>query len=193
MDDNSDLPATRPTLSEDRGHPNHWYNRSVDLHASAGALWHAMGPQDATIASELGYASGFRLGVACSPVYHMLCGLSLELIMKAVLAQKGFTPAQFRGHSFKKLHQLLQIPMNSDRIKLMAFYEASLLWAGRYPTPLDPTDEKLSDYYSLVDDVLTKPVDMGETSVLKFKTSSGAAHWEKYTGLWNEYSKLFMH
>lgn len=53
--------ASRPTLVEDRSHPNHWRNRAADLKASAGALWHAMGAQDAAIAEELGYAPGYRM------------------------------------------------------------------------------------------------------------------------------------
>lgn len=183
--------ASRPTLAEDRSHPNHWHNRAADLHASAGALWHAMGSQDVAIASELGYAPGFRMGVACWPVYHMLCGLSLELIMKAVLAQRGLSPAQFKGHSFKKLHQLLDCPMDATRTRLMAFYEASLLWAGRYPTPLDATDDKLLGYYALANEILTKPIQMGEPGVLNFKISSGATDWNQYTDLWREYSDLF--
>lgn len=48
--------ASRPTLTKDRGHPNHWRNRAADLRASAGALWHAMDSQDATMAAELRYA-----------------------------------------------------------------------------------------------------------------------------------------
>ena len=150
-----------------------------------------MGSQDVAIASELGYAPGFRMGVACWPVYHMLCGLSLELIMKAVLAQRGLSPAQFKGHSFKKLHQLLDCPMDATRTRLMAFYEASLLWAGRYPTPLDATDDKLLGYYALANEILTKPIQMGEPGVLNLKISSGATDWNQYTDLWREYSDLF--
>jgi len=37
---------SRPSLTEDQSHPNHWRNRPADLKASAGALWHAMGSQD---------------------------------------------------------------------------------------------------------------------------------------------------
>ncbi|MBV7527266.1 hypothetical protein KW834_22915 [Pseudomonas sp. PDM29] len=111
--------------------------------------------------------------------------------MKAVLAQRGMTPAQFKGHSFRKLHQLLDRHMDAARANLMAFYEASLLWVGRYPTPLDATDDKLLSCYEFANDILTKPIQVGGPSVLKFRVSSGATDLEKYTKLWHEHSDLF--
>ena len=183
--------ASRPTLVEDRSHPNHWRNRAADLKASAGALWHSMGAQDAAIAAELGYAPGYRMSVACWPVYHMLCGLSLELIMKAVLAQRGLAPDEFKGHKFANLHRLLDLPLNKENAKLMAFYQDALVWAGRYPTPLDATDEKLMSHYELASDILTKPIEMGQPGLLKFKVSSGATDWEQFTALWGSYAALF--
>lgn len=184
--------ADRPTLTEDRNHPNHWRNRASDLKASAGALWHAMGSQDSTIASELGYAPDYSMGIACWPVYHMLCGLSLELIMKAILAQRGLSPIEFKGHKFENLHRLLGMPLKKDRLKLLAFYEASLVWAARYPTPLDANDEKLLSYYKLASDVLTKPTRGGPPGVLKLKISSGVTDWAHFVKLWDGYAAFFL-
>lgn len=78
----------RESLTEMKNHPNHWFNRSSDLHASAGAVWHSMGAKSKEIAQELGLSSGFDMGLACYHVYHMLCGLALEVMMKAVLMHR---------------------------------------------------------------------------------------------------------
>ena len=143
MEENyDDWLANRPSLTEDRGHPNHWQNRAADLKASAGALWHAMGSQDAAIANELGYTPGYRMGVACWPVYHMLCGLSFEVIIKAVLVKRGTPPKKIETHPFEKLHELLDMEMDDERKRLMAFYESALVWSGRYPTPRNPIDNR---------------------------------------------------
>ena len=78
MDDYSDIEErskNRPTLAEERNHPSHWYNRASDLHASAGALWYVMKLKDTEVVESLGLSAGFSMGVACRPVYHMLCGL----------------------------------------------------------------------------------------------------------------------
>ncbi len=137
-DDYEGWRARRPTLVEDRNHPNHWLNRAADLKASAGALWHAMGSHDAAIAQELGYGAGYSMSVACWPVYHMLCGLSLELIMKAVLVQRATPQKQVEIHVLNRLHSLLGFDLDDERKQLLDFYEASVVWAGRYPTPPQP-------------------------------------------------------
>lgn len=62
--------AARPTLTEERSHPNHWFNRAADLHASAGALWYSMENDGRHgIGEELGFSKDFSMNVACYPVY----------------------------------------------------------------------------------------------------------------------------
>lgn len=131
------------TLTEDRKHPNHWYNRASDLHASAGALWHAMDDGEGEIAAELGLPSGFNMYTACHPVYYMLCGLALEVIMKAVLVQRGVPEKKYETHEFSRLTALLGVSPTKEEQALLRFYEASLVWAGRYPTPKRATDAEL--------------------------------------------------
>ena len=78
-----------PTLTERQSHPNHWFNKAADLHAAAGATWLAM--QDnrkLQAAADLGMHSSFDMGIACRPVYHMLCGLALEVIFKALMSSR---------------------------------------------------------------------------------------------------------
>lgn len=192
MENYEDWLANRPSLTEDRSHPNHWRNRAADLKASAGALWHAMGSQDAAIANELGYAPGYRMGVACWPVYHMLCGLSLEVIIKAVLVNRGTPPKKIETHSFEKLHQLLDMEMDDERKRLMTFYESALVWSGRYPTPRNASDAKLLSYYDLASDILTKPLSMIEGTSIQLKVSSGATDWQSYSAIWQTYADLFL-
>lgn len=52
----------RPTLAEERNHPNHWYNRAADLHSSAGALWYVMKLKDNEVVESLGLSSDFSMG-----------------------------------------------------------------------------------------------------------------------------------
>lgn len=183
--------ASLPTLVEDRSHPNHWLNRASDLRASAGALWHSMGPQDAAIAKALGYGSGYSMKVACWPVYHMLCGLSLELIMKAVLVQRATPQRDVETHVLPRLHRMLGLDLEEERKQILDFYEASVMWAGRYPTPRNPTDEKLLSHYDLESKVLTKPAPIKSPGTLEFRVSSNTTDWDQFSGLWGEYAALF--
>lgn len=65
-----------------------WYNKSCDLRASSDALWLSMKNElFETISSELNLGEGRSANIW--PVYFMLCGLSLELIYKAILVIKN--------------------------------------------------------------------------------------------------------
>ncbi|AIP20181.1 hypothetical protein BFR06_20455 [Burkholderia pseudomallei] len=194
-DEDMDIDAwltARPTLTEERNHPNHWFNRGADLHASAGALWYAM-RNDArqNIAEGLGFSTGFSMGIACYPVYHMLCGLALEVIMKAVLVQRG-QPFP-RTHSLTRLVESLGLTKTDDEMALLRFFEQSVLWAGRYPIPLNCDDDKLKGYWSLAGEVLTSPVGSLENSGLEIRTGNGATDWKRFSLVWREIAALFRH
>jgi hypothetical protein len=194
MDEYSDIEERlnyRPALAEERNHPNHWYNRASDLHASAGALWYVMKLKDTDVAEPLGLSSDFSMGGACRPVYHMLCGLSLELILKAVIVKKGTKPPQ--NHYLNKLVSDLGIKKTPHEANLLRFYEESILWTGKYPLPKRCGDDDLNKYWALAGDVLTVPVSPlpTENRILQFRESSGATDWGKYELLWLKYSSIF--
>ena len=172
-------------------HPNHWHNRAADLHASAGVLWHAMTKGRESIPKDLGFVPGFDLAVACWPVYWMLCGLSLEVVMKAVLVQRGIKEESFAKHGFPNLHRLLgETPSQKER-DLFRFYDASLLWAGRYPTPKNATASQLLSYWDLADTVLTEPVK--HIKGIELRQGNGVGDWESFHSLWLRYSSQFEH
>jgi hypothetical protein len=73
--------------------PQYWYNKASDLRASAGAVWHCGKAYDkAEIAEGLGFGTGFDMGIATHAVFPMLCGLSLELLFKAICIKGGMVP-----------------------------------------------------------------------------------------------------
>lgn len=122
----------RPTLTEERNHQNHWFNRAQDLHAAAGAVWYAMDAvNDGKVAQELGLGHGFSMGIACGSVYHMFCGQSLKVIMKAVLVSRDQNPPQ--THNLNDLADLLNAKRSKEEKRLLAFYEESVWWAGALP------------------------------------------------------------
>jgi len=180
--------AARSTLLEDRNHPNHWFNRASDLRASAGAVWIGM-EADRVSAERLNLGSGFSMGVACTPVYYMLCGLALELIMKARLVQLGYTDKQFGHHKLEKLVDQLQIVIQEEERRLLRFYEASMVWAGRYPLPRNATEQQVLDFWRLAGDVLTEAVP--EITGIELRRGNDATSWENFHALWKKYAALF--
>lgn len=92
---------------------------------------------------------------------------------------------------FVKLHDFLGVEMDEERKRLMAFYEAALVWSGPYPTPRNASDDKLLSYYELANEVLMTPLPLGERTTIQFKVASGATDWQCYSALWHSYADLF--
>src|SRR5690348_14494078 len=98
--------------------PVYWYNKASDLHGSAGALWASMHAPDAGATAErLGLGQGFSFLVACFPVYHMLCGMALELLLKAIVVARGKEPNQ-NSHNLVALWREAGVPLSNSKIGL---------------------------------------------------------------------------
>lgn len=175
----------KQSITEQRIHPNYWFNRASDLRASAHVLWLSMESKD--LQQRMGYGGGFSLAVACNPVYHMLCGLALELILKAVIVQhKGKV---IEGHDLNNLAGQAGITVNTKRKEILKFYTDSIVWAGRYPVPRNCTDDKLKNHWKLVSDVLTDPVK--GFGVLKVRRDNGATDWDNFQSIYRYFMDFF--
>lgn len=182
----------RPSLVEDRNHRNHWLNRANDLHASAGAIWYSMlSENNQNVTENLGLGKGFSMSIACDPVYHMLCGLALELIMKAVLVSRGEPFPQ--KHELENLSSLVGMNSNEREKRILRFFQESVIWAGRYPIPRKANDQKLLQYWDLARKVLDKPKAISKDSKLTIYVASGATEWDKFNALYLRYRALFEH
>ncbi|KTC62382.1 hypothetical protein [Pseudomonas savastanoi] len=187
-----DAPTPRMTLVEDRSHENLWLHRANDLHASAGAIWLSMADnRGKDSAKELGLREGFDMMRACFPVYHMLCGLSLEVVMKAVLVSLREKPPEH--HDLNLLAHLLGVKRNPAQKKILNFYQHSVVWAGRYPIPKDATDDDLAKYYEMHNSLLFKGKTAVKGTQLKTYSRIGATDWDRFDALYRSYSTLFDH
>ncbi|QHD48500.1 hypothetical protein CTT34_01690 [Vreelandella aquamarina] len=138
-----------------------------------------LGSED--VRKSIGKWEGFDMGVACRPVYFMLCGLSLELALKAVITLKE-PDTKLKGHNLVTLAHKAGIELNTeDRLKL-DFLTSSVIWAGRYPVPNNPNDEKLRSYFDLAYQVLTEPADY--VKEIKLRHSSDALDWPDFDRIW---------
>jgi hypothetical protein len=58
----------------------YWYNHSSDLRAAAAAVNFSLQKKNSDqIGAEYGFGKGFDFGVACSRIWIMLAGLSLDI------------------------------------------------------------------------------------------------------------------
>lgn len=146
--------------------PLWWYNKSSDLHASAGALWLSMDDSKSTYYVEkLQLGSDFKMSVAVFPVFIMLCGMSLELIYKAISVAKG---EQVETH-----HILYDLAVKAgisidekgkDYLQDLTEY---VIWEGKYPVPKDKQKESF------------------------FRQTKRVIDWDSFNELWEDAVHIF--
>jgi hypothetical protein len=112
----------------------YWYNKASDLRGAAGLVWAGIvDEQPAAIATKLGVGKGFAFKVACWPVYLMLCGLALELLLKTIIVAQERNPGGH--HKLGELWGNAGLSATSTQRGLLEILTQSVYWAGRYPAP----------------------------------------------------------
>ena len=165
----------------------YWYNKASDLHGSAGALWASMHAPDAGITAEqLGLGRGFSFGAACFPVYTMLCGMALELLLKAIVVADGREPKQ-DTHALATLWLDAGVPLSHDKNGLLGILSEAIIWYGRYPVP--KRREHFGKLANLQREHLYSKVPIGKT--LNMLRPNGALDWDAFNKLWSLACKAY--
>jgi hypothetical protein len=166
----------------------YWYNKASDLHGAAGALWSSMlRPDGDAVAEGLGFPQGFKFGIACHPVYHMLCGMALELLLKAILVARGEEPKAI--HNLVALTESAGIPLTNTQAGLLRILSESIIWAGRYPVPKQ--EQHYHQFVQLHYDHLYDPVPTD--SKIKLRRPNGNLDWTSFSELWALVSEVYGH
>lgn len=182
----SGLAFDRTSLTSRRSHPNYWFNKAADLRTAAGAAWYAMRYQPDDMNDVLGLPNGNSALIACTEPYHLLCGLALEVLFKAIIAQRESPP---ESHDLVHLAKTAGISLSAKDNRLLMFYQAALVWSGRYPIPRQCTDEKLLNYYRHRESVIMRPaLKLGGIQLYK---AGNATHWENFHSMWLRFAKSF--
>lgn len=128
MDTSTDMFERRGSISA------YWHSKASDLHASAGVLWAAMEDlKQGSAAEKMGLGQGFAYSIACWLVYQMLCGMSLELLLKAIVIARNEAP--------KATHDLVALSREADmaysevELATLKILSESIIWEGRYLVP----------------------------------------------------------
>lgn len=159
----------------------YWYNKASDLHGAAGLVWAGIEDDQASrTAVKLGLGKGFDFRVACWPVYLMLCGLALELLLKTAIVANEEEPTT--THKLDVLWEKVGLPLTAERRGLLNILTESIYWAGRYPVPTREADfERLAD---LQWQHLWSPA---STSIegLDIRSPNGSLDWPSFGTLWS--------
>jgi len=165
----------------------YWYNKASDLRGSAGALWASMDdPRSNEIVEQLGLGTGFSMKAATSPVYLMLCGMSLELLYKAIVVAKGEKP-NTNSHKLTDLASNAGVSLTEQEVGLLEILSESIIWDGRYPVPKE--QKHIQGLIDLKKEHLYDKKQLGELYVL---SPNGALNWDSFDKLWNDSLEIYL-
>jgi hypothetical protein len=169
-----------------KGAPLPWYNKSADLRASAGALWYCMKHKHpCSVAEDLGLGSGFDMAIATYPVYRMLCGMSLELLYKAIAVSQKHDVK--KTHDLVKLAKIAGVKVDDTSKGILEILTECIYWNGRYPVP-DKDEQAMQKLNTLSREHLLTNVQNGTT---KFYKPNDALNWEHFNEIWLQASRVF--
>ena len=104
------------TQQEQRDSPDLWYKNSLSFNEASSVLYE----------NHESISSGFRIFV-------FNAALSIELILKAILAAKGEAIPQI--HTLRQLCAKAEVDLDEDQKCTLDLLTESILWVGRYPSP----------------------------------------------------------
>ena len=156
-------------------HSVYWFNKSSDLHTAASALWQSRAESHSQTESDLR---------EITPVYYMLCGLSLELMYKAIIVAKG---GEFKlNHKLIPLAERAGIDLDKTLRGLFELLTESVEWDGKYPVP--GSYQKLEQLENLYYKYLHDTVSFGRIKAYK---PNNALNWQAFDNLWQEGSRMY--
>lgn len=110
----------------------YYVNNANDLRTGALVIWSAihdgkLSPQD------VGLGQGWSFSASLHPVFRLLAGLSIELLLKAtakILARSDQT-----HHRLTELFDHVGISINEDHAAILENLTEEIYWQSRYPAP----------------------------------------------------------
>ena len=116
----------------------------------------------------------------------MLCGMALELLLKAIVVADDREPRQ-NTHDLAELWRDARVPLSRDKTGLLGILSEAIIWYGRYPVP--KRAEHFKKLAKLQREQLYSKVPIGKT--LAMLRPNGALRWESFNKLWSLASKAY--
>jgi hypothetical protein len=163
----------------------YWFNRANDLRGAAGAVWFAIENSTDQIRDFLGMDSGYSFSIACPSVYLMLCGLSLELLYKALIVELGKKPPE--THNLRQLSSLANVTLSTEDLELIDILTDHIQWAGKYPVPKGDRT-KWNQHVERMSSALTTRI---PGSSINIRRTNHRLNWNDFARIWNIGDSLY--
>ncbi len=157
----------------------YWFSKASDLQGAAAVLWASLSSESREIAIQLGLGEGFRMSVALPSVYRMVCGMSMELLLKTIIVARGKEPRSV--HHLDELAADADVTYTPQQLDLLRILSAAIIWDGKYPVPRK--EEYWGELASLERECLFDKESLGGSG-LEILRGNGALDWDSYSELW---------
>lgn len=168
----------------------YWLNKAVALRAAAGAIWYCteVEPIEKVIITLAGNPP-VDFSTGSWQVYRMLCGMSIELMYKAVIVQNKKTVP--KTHNLLELaHKAGDFTPSPKDAGLLALLTECIMWEGRYPVP---HHHSAIDWFAFLHyENLFRKVPTGKSSMALEPIEPNPLDWEQYNQLWEHAHALFV-
>ena len=158
-----------------------YWNNADNLRAGALVIWSAY-HEGCVSPQSLGFDAGFSFGASLPPVFSMLCGLSIELLLKGTC--KALELPAKDTHRLTDLVDYAGIAFSDhDRVILRALSEY-VYWAGRYPAPKNANE-------SLTAEEIFSQQRRSGGSLANYFIQSREINRSNYDRLWKYFASYF--
>ncbi|MGC4098761.1 MAG: hypothetical protein QM706_16735 [Nitrospira sp.] len=164
-----------------------WHTKAWHLMGAAGALW-ACSNHDRSkeMVGELGLETEFNMSHALGAPYLTLCGLSLELLLKAIIVAKRGKPARSQNLGFLALSASVTLTeIQKGQLDLLSEY---VTWAGRYP--LSKNREAFHRLPKLRFEQLLRDNNVTGVSLVELRAGS-QLDWPHFHKLWRHIDQIY--
>lgn len=168
----------------------YWLNKAIALRAAAGAIWYCTEVERIEkVVAALAGEPPVDFSTGSWQVYRMLCGMSIELLYKAVIVQNK--------EAVPKTHNLLDLAnkagdtmLSSKGAGLLDLLTDCIVWEGRYPVPQHHS--AIDRFVFLHFENLFRKVRTGKNSIALEPIEPNPLDWEQYNQLWEHAHALFV-
>lgn len=165
-------------------YPIYWFDKSSSLRLSAGILWNTNKDcLSQETKNEIGLPENLNLPAGIQSVFEMLCGLSLELVFKAIIiaADEEFD----KDHNLTGLARKTGLVLDENAHITLEFLAASVIWGGKYPIP------KQKNAMIKSENLHIKNLPRGGTLLSYTKKYNEICGWHSFNKIWSSASDLF--
>jgi hypothetical protein len=166
-----------------------WHITARHLMGAAGTLWACKNEQRSTeLVTELGLDTEFSMVHALRRPYLMLCGISLEVLFKAIVVAKGEKP-NTKTHDLRTLASNAGVAFTAKQQGQLDLLSQYIAWAGRYPVPRPERAEHYQNLYKLERQHLFN-TQKGDSIGVQILPGT-QLDWEHFHKLWKRAEKIY--